>query len=178
MNDQFELLPTQGARAVRSGHIGEHVFDALFKAHGVRSVKDNREYHTEQYLWERNDKILVQQWELENGKKLDRMYIDFPRCIRLPIEIKNQMGNGTTDEKLLFTLQRLASVPGTKFGWLILGGFGFSEAAIKAVYDRVHELGRDRKFIVEIFAAEDASRLQKAVGKLVDEGFLTGGKWK
>jgi hypothetical protein len=114
----MSLFPlVQGARAVRSGRFGEVTLEAGFSAYGVKIVNDDHVYHTgDGGLWARKDLVLVRQYPVGNIK-LDFMYRDFARDISLPIECKQQMGGGTTDQKLAYAVDVLWRPVSLRFGW-------------------------------------------------------------
>jgi hypothetical protein len=157
--------PSQGARAVRSGSFGELALEAAFKAHGVPIANDHPEFHYDTDIFGRKDKILIRQFQINPNYRIDYLFRNFEIDLRLAVECRNQMGSGTTDEKLHFVVNRLV---GTQMPyWLILSGGAFrsmvtveTEKLIAEQNQRTNVPGR------LIFNA--AHYLQRAVERLID----------
>jgi hypothetical protein len=162
---QQSFFPTQGAKAVRSGRYGELALEAAFSAHKVKAYDDNPGFHNDTQLWSRKDKILVRQYVLDSGRIVDFVYKDFYRSISLPIECKQQMGNGTTDEKLSYTVKGLVR-SGYGVFWLVLSGGGFRPRVIEDIRKEIMFL----KDISGRLIFNEGPFLQRAVEKLVDLG--------
>jgi hypothetical protein len=159
--------PSQGARAVRSGSFGELSLEAAFKAHGINIVNDHPEFHYDSDIFERKDKILIRQFLIRPSHRIDYLFRDFAVDLRLAIECRNQMGPGTTDEKLHFVVNRLARA-GFPY-WLIVSGGAFRPMVTQAT--QVLIVDSNKRTNVQgrlIFNA--AHYLQRAVEKLIDCG--------
>jgi len=152
--------PLHGARPGRAGRFLESRVEAGFGEFGVRTVHDNREYHGKD-IFERTEKFLVRQ-PLIRGVKLDFLYIDFRRKLRLPIECKQQTVAGSTDRKLDYAVNDLISVShGMSYGyfWLIVSGDGFSPKVMQKVQNK-------------ITTNNDTRNGKKAYGRLVSDPLL------
>lgn len=166
-SNQIELdIPLQGARAVRSGRYGEIVIEAGFSAYGVRPVNDNREFHYEGELWERKDKFLIRQHRLKSGRTVDFLYKNFAIKQTVPIECKQQMDSGTTDEKLSYTVDQL-EVCGHPAFWLVLSGGGFNPAVVKFIDAKIKQINLKGKVRGRLIFNEK-SLLQRAIERLVE----------
>jgi hypothetical protein len=167
MDQQNELdLPSQGARAVRSGRYGETVIEAGFGAYGVRAVNDNREFHYEGEFWERKEKLLIRQHRLENGRIIDFLYKNFAIKQVVPIECKQQMDSGTTDEKLSYTIDQLEACAHPAF-WLVLSGGGFNPGVVKFIEAKIKKLNTKGRVKGRLIFNE-GSFLQRAIERLVE----------
>jgi hypothetical protein len=163
--DPPDLL-SQGARAVRSGRFGELAIEAGFKAYGVRAVNDNREFHFEGDFWQRKDKFLIRQHQLATGRIVDFLYKNFAIGQTMPIECKQQMGGGTTDEKLAYTVDQLEACGHAAF-WLVLSGTGFNPDVVKSIDAKIKAInakGRIKGRLVH----NEFSLMQRAVERLVE----------
>lgn len=161
---QTEIL-LQGARAVRSGRFGELSLEAGFAAYGAKVVPDNPVYHHRAgELWARRDLILICQYRMPDGDKLDYMFRDYRRDFVLAIEHKQQMGSGTTDEKLSYAVDRLAKhqLP----FWLVLSGGGFNPKVTAAIEKKVNQLESVRGRVV----FNQGYFLQRAIENLIERG--------
>lgn len=160
----FEI-PLQGARAVRSGRFGELSLEAGFGAYGAKIVTDDPVYHHKGGdLWARRDLILVRQYRMSDGSKLDYVFRDYRRNFVLAIEHKQQMGGGTTDEKLSYAVDRL-----TKYGlpfWLVLSGGGFNPKVTATIEKKVRQLESVRGRLI----FNEGPFLQRAIERLVECG--------
>jgi hypothetical protein len=164
---EFFDLPSQGARAVRSGRYGETIIEAGFRAYGVRGVNDNREFHYEGQLWERKDKLLIRQHKLTSGKIIDFLYKNFAIKQMVAIECKQQMGSGTTDEKLSFTIDQLEGCGHAAF-WLVLSGGGFNPDVVKIIEAKIKKLNEKGRVKGRLIFNEK-SLLQRAIERLVEQ---------
>jgi PD-(D/E)XK nuclease superfamily domain len=160
-----ELL-SHGARAGRSGRYGETTIEGSFHVYGVPSVEDNRAYHADTDFLQRKDKLLVRQYRLLSGRRVDFFYKDFANNLNVPIECKQQMNSGTTDEKLAYTIDQLAAC-GFHYFWLVLGGGGFNPAVtafIETKVRKINQLGKVKGRIIH----NAGNLLQKAIERLVE----------
>lgn len=163
--------PSQGAQAGRSGHSLELIVEALFKARGVRAVNDNPEFHHEKQLWQRNEKFLIRQVRL-HGRIVDFLYKDFGRGVKLPIECKQQLGTGTTEEKLAYTVNKLIKITkGERSSgyWLVLNGGGFSKKVVQDIHNEISESNRRERIFGRLIFNEGPI-FQRAVDDLVNKG--------
>jgi hypothetical protein len=156
---------SQGAKAVRSGRTGEEILESYFRPYKIRFVKDDRGYHGENQLFPHKKPFMIRQFRWHTGKKycVDFMWMGFPSDLKLPIEVKTQYGPGTTDEKLMRTIDRIVKSDYPYF-WLVLVGDGFRREEITEVYRSI----RDSKRGCIIPGHEDF--LYRAVEKLVVHG--------
>lgn len=159
-------LPSQGARAVRSGRYGELAIEAGFKAFGVRAVNDNREFHYEGEFWERKEKLLIRQHQLPNGSVIDFLYKNFATKLTVPIECKQQMDSGTTDQKLSYTVDELEDCGHPAF-WLVLSGGGFNPKVVKVIEAKIKKLNAKGK-VKGRLVYDERSLLQRAIERLVE----------
>ena len=168
--DGFDEPPSQGARAGQSGTSLEGIVEAVFAARKVRSCVYNREFDygpEYQDMWGRKDRLLVRQVYL-NGWKVDYLYIDFRRNLRIPIECKQQLGSGTTDEKLPHCVDKLVGCRCSGF-WLVLGGGGFSKLMVDVVQKKIADLSAVHKMVGRLVFNEGPF-LQRSVERLVERG--------
>jgi hypothetical protein len=157
---------SQGAKAVRSGQSGEQMLEAMFKTFKVSITRDDRGYHNDGQLWPHKKSFVVRQFQLDNCQEdycVDYMYMGFPGNLRLPIEVKSQYGSGTTDEKLLYTANRLVRAGYPAF-WIVVFGQSFRREIVSAVNSELKKLGRGRLIYGE------QSLLFRAIEQLVDKG--------
>lgn len=162
-------IPSQGARAGQSGTSLEGIVEAVFAARKVRAVKFDPElFYGPEYqdMWKRKDRLLVRQ-TLIKGWKIDFCYIDFNRNLYVPIECKQQLGSGTTDEKLTHVVKKLANCGHAAF-WLVLGGGGFSPKMIYSVQNDISKLAHQK--IRGHLVFNEGPFLQRAVERLVERG--------
>ena len=159
-------LPSQGARASRSGNFGQSSIEAGFKTYGVRAVNDNLEFHYDCDLWERKERLLIRQHKLASGWTIDFLYKNFAIKQAVPIECKNQMGSGTTDEKLAYTVDKL-EVCGYPFFWLVLSGGGFNPDVVKAIDKKIKKLNT-KGMVKGRLVYDERSLLQRAIERLVE----------
>jgi hypothetical protein len=162
--------PSQGARAGQSGTSLERIVEAVFSARKVRPCDYNSsfDYGPEyQDMWKRKDKLLVRQVRIK-GWKVDFLYIDFRRDLRVPIECKQQLGGGTTDEKLPHVVDKLVGCGCVGF-WLVLGGGGFSPKMVHVVQNKIEKLSGQHKMRGHLVFNEGPF-LQRAVERLVERG--------
>lgn len=166
---EIEVPPniSQGARAGQSGTSLEGIVETIFAVRGVRAVKDNPEYHCENDIFGRKDKFLVRQVCLK-GWRVDFLYIDFKRKLRVPIECKQQLTRGTTDEKLPHTVNKLVKCGCDGF-WLVVGGGGHSRKMIATVSHLIAEVSQRHKIRGHLVFNEGPF-LQRAVDRLVERG--------
>ena len=158
-------IPLQGARAVRSGLFGEMALEAGFKAYGAKLVNDDPVYHHKAgELWARSDLILIRQYRMPDGCRLDYVFRDYRRDLVLAIEHKQQMGSGTTDEKLSYAVDRMARYE-LPF-WLVLSGGGFNPKVTLTIEKKIQQLASVRGRLV----FNDGPFLQRAIEKLVECG--------
>ena len=164
---QTEIL-LQGARAVRSGVFGEKMLEAAFETYGAKIVKDHLIYHhlKEGELWARRDRILVRQYQMSDGGKIDYLYRDYRRDLVLAIEHKNQMDNGTTDEKLSWAVDRMVQY-GLPF-WLVLSGDGFHLKVTATIEKKIKQLESVHARLI----FNKGPFLQRAIERLVECGEL------
>jgi hypothetical protein len=165
-----EPVPTQGARAGTSGQSLEAIVEALFSVRKVRAVNDNREYHYEKDIFERKDKLLIRQ-PLINGWRVDFLYKNFRNHLVVPIECKQQLGGGTTDEKLAHTVDKLiacAKALNCSGYWLVLGGGGFSHKMIHVIQNKIKETNGSRRLAGRCIFS-DGPFLQRAIDALVEK---------
>jgi hypothetical protein len=163
--NQFVIPLLQGARAVRSGRFGELGLEAGFAAYGAKIVMDNPVYHNKGgELWARSDLILVCQYRMFDGSRLDYVFRDYRRDFVLAIEHKQQMGSGTTDEKLSYAVDRLAKYE-LPF-WLVLSGGGFNPKVTATIEKKVKQLESVRGRVV----FNQGHFLQRAIEKLIECG--------
>jgi hypothetical protein len=165
-----EHVPSQGARAGQSGTSLEGIVEAVFAARKVRVVEYNREYdYGQEYqdMWGRKDRLLARQSRIKDWK-VDFLYIDFRRNLRVPIECKQQLGSGTTDEKLPHVVDKLIGC-GCQGFWLVLGGGGFSKAMVDIVQKKISSLSTIHKMRGHLVFNEGPF-LQRAVERLVERG--------
>lgn len=157
--------PSQGARAVRSGTFGELTLEAAFKAYNVRATNDHPEFHYETDIWGRTERLLIRQFQIQAGYRIDYLYRNFETDVRLAIECKNQIGPGTTDEKLISTVQSLVetNLP----YWLILSGGAFRPAVTKKVAKFIAE-NNQRTNVPGRLIFNAAHYLQRAVERLIE----------
>lgn len=162
-----ELLPTQGARAGRSGRTTERMFEACFEGR-VRVVNDNPEFHGPD-LWDRKDKLLIRQ--VRNGRyKMDWLFKNFRADISLPIEMKGQQGSGSTDEKLSYTVNKLigaAKALNCKGYWLILNGRGFNFDVVQNIQTQINASNLRDKLRGSMFVFDI---VQRRVDALIERG--------
>jgi len=126
---------SQGARAGRSGGYLEKLIRTAFEQFGVRIVKDNAEYHYDSNLWQRKEKFLVEQPCIQ-GIFPDFLYIDFWKNLRVAIECRQQVGPGSTDRKLSYTIDDLLKLPLSGF-WIAISGDGFSKKVLHVVQNKI-----------------------------------------
>ncbi len=159
---------SHGARSVRSGQYGEAIITAAFEVHDVKAVTDNEGYHNEPQLWARKGKILICQHKMQSGRVVDFLYKDFDRDLTLAIEHKQQMGNGTTDEKLAYTADSLAT---SEYGlyWIILSGGGFSPKVIRVIEKKIRKYN-DTTNTRGRLVHNQGPFLQRAIEQLIDQG--------
>lgn len=164
--DKLQIeIPLQGARAVRSGRFGEVVLEAGFGAYGAKVVNDDRVYHHKAgELWARSDLILIRQYRMPDGNRLDYVFRDYRRDLVLAIEHKQQMGTGTTDEKLSYAIDRLAKYD-MPF-WLVLSGGGFNPKVTATIEKKIQHLDTVRGRLV----FNQGHFLQRAIEKLIECG--------
>lgn len=161
--DTFDFI-TQGAKAVRSGRYGEFAIEAAFRAYKVPTVDDNPEFHHGADFWDRKEKLLIRQHSLPNGRIVDFLYKDFNAKLAFPIECKQQMGRGTTDEKLAYTVDMLAR-SGFGIFWLIISGGGFTPRVIQEIDAKINHLNKTTN-IKGRLVHNQGPFLQRAVEKL------------
>ena len=159
-------LPSQGARAVRSGRYGELAIEAAFKAYGVRAVNDNLEFHYEGEFWERKEKLLIRQHRLATGRIVDFLYKNFAIKQTVAIECKQQMGGGTTDEKLAYTVDQLEACGHPAF-WLVLSGPGFNPDVITSIDRKIKAINAKAR-IKGRLVHNEFSLMQRAIERLVE----------
>lgn len=162
--------PSQGARAGQSGASLEGIVEAVFAARKVRTVKYNPEYDygpEYQDMWGRKDKLLIRQVRIK-GWKVDFLYVNFRTNLRVPIECKQQLGGGTTDEKLPHVVDKLVTCNCAGF-WLVLGGGGFSKKMVHTVQNKIAALSAKHKMRGHL-VFNDGPFLQRAVERLVERG--------
>jgi len=159
-------LPSQGARAVRSGSFGQSSIESGFKIYGVPTVNDNLEFHYDCDFWERKEKLLIRQHTLASGWTIDFLYKNFAIKQTLPIEVKNQMGSGTADEKLAYTVDRLEA-SGYPVFWLVLSGGGFNPAVVKDADKKIKKLNA-KGMVKGRLVYDEKSLLQRAIERLVE----------
>lgn len=159
--------PSQGARAVRSGSFGELTLEAAFRAYGVNIANDHPEFHYKTDIFGRTDKILIRQFLLLPGHRVDYFYRDFASDLTLAIECRNQMGSGTTDEKLHFTVNRLVEARSPY--WLIVSGGAFRPMVIKATEALIADSNK-RTNVPGRMIFNAAHFLQRAVERLIERG--------
>jgi hypothetical protein len=160
---------TQGAEANRSGQYGENQFEALATSFGIPIVEDDAGYHGIQ-LFPQSGQLLIRQvkYELESGlTRFDYVYRDFGRGITLPIEIKSQLGSGSTDQKIIHSLEELheAASPGA---WLVLFGGGFRKKIQDAAHRKAQRMSAGNKRVRVINAVGNV--LFRYFRRLVDDG--------
>ena len=159
------VIPLQGARAVRSGRFGELSLEAGFEAYGAKIVNDDPVYHHKAgELWARRDLILIRQYRMPDGCRLDYVFRDYRNDLVLAIEHKQQMGLGTTDQKLSFTVDQLSKYE-LPF-WLVLSGGGFNSKVIANIDNKIRRLETVRGRLV----FNQGPFLQRAIEKLVECG--------
>jgi hypothetical protein len=162
----FPIL-SQGAKSVQSGQYGEVGIDAAFRPFRVLTVDDNPEFHNELQLFPRKERILIRQHKLlSNGATVDFLYKDFSIGLTFPIECKHQAGPGTTDEKLAFTLEVLASCGYNNF-WLVLKGHGFRERILRHMEKKVRKINEAFNLSGRIIYEE---LLYREIEQLVERG--------
>jgi PD-(D/E)XK nuclease superfamily protein len=161
----FPHLPSQGARAVRSGKFGQLALEMAFKAYGVNATFDHPEFHYETDIFGRRDRILIREFEIKPGFRVDYVFRNFATGLTLAIECKNQMGKGTTDEKLHYTVNRLVSshLP----YWLIVSGGAF-RPAVTAETQKFIEAQNQRTNVPGRMIFNAAHYLQRAVERLIE----------
>lgn len=165
MNQRDMFGQSQGARAVRSGTFGELTLEAAFKAYNVRATNDHPEFHYETDIWGRTERLLIRQFQISAGYRVDYLYRDFETGFRLAIECKNQMGPGTTDEKLFATVLGLVEVQVPY--WLILSGGSFRPTVTGKVAKFIEKQNNQTNTRGRlIFNA--AHYLQRAVERLIE----------
>jgi hypothetical protein len=166
MKDKTQFaIPLQGARAVRSGRFGEFGLEAGFGAYGAKIVMDDPVYHHKGgELWVRSDLILIRQYRMPDGSRLDYVFRDYRRDFVLAIEHKQQMGSGTTDEKLSYAVDRLAKYD-LPF-WLVLSGGGFNSKVTVIIEKKIRQLDSVRGRLV----FNQGHLLQRAIEKLIERG--------
>lgn len=167
ISDPFKIpKKTQGAKAVRSGRYLEMAVEGRFKAYGVRASDYHVELSYDGDMWDRKDQLLIRQYKLPDRRVVDFMYRDYLRELWLPIECKQQMGSGTTDQKLVHAVMALCQ-NGFNNIWLILGGNGFSEGAMLTLDRHIKELISTKKIICTRLREE---MLQRRIERLVENG--------
>lgn len=163
----FDEGPSQGARAGHSGRSLEWMVEACFAARKVRPVNDNPEYHYENDIFGRKEKLLIRQVRL-NGWRVDYLYKNFRTGLRVPIECRQQLGSGTTDEKLPHMVDKLVACNCPGF-WLVIGGGGFSPKIVHTVQNKIADINKRLKVCGHLVFNEGPF-LQRAVEKLVERG--------
>jgi hypothetical protein len=158
-------LPSQGARAGHSGLSLEMMVEATFSARKVRPVNNNPEFHYESDIFGRKDRILIRQ-VLLNGWRVDFLYKNFKTGLKVPIECRQQLGSGTTDEKLPHMIDKLVACNCPGF-WLVLGGGGFSPKMVDAVQKKISEMNERHKIRGRLVFNEGPF-LQRAVEQLIE----------
>ena len=114
-------------------------------------VKDDRSFHYPD-LYNRTEKFLIEQPTVKEIKP-DFLYIDYKRNIRLPIECKQQVGSGSTDQKLYYTLYELIGLgrwmteqyQSNAVYWLIVSGQGFSQKVMHKVQNEIIKTNKQYK---------------------------------
>lgn len=165
----FPALPSQGARAVRSGMFGELVLEAMFCAYKIDVVNDQPELHMPQFNWAQRDKLLIRQARISPNHYVDFLYKDYSREISLPIECKNQMGLGTTDEKLTSTVEFIVDAGCAAF-WLVLTGKGWRPKVLRLVRHKIEHLNATTNLKARMFHSESQRSLQRSVELLIERG--------
>jgi len=94
------------------------------------------------------------------------LYRDYRRDLVLAIEHKNQMENGTADEKLSYAVDRMAQY-GLPF-WLVLSGGGFHLKVTATIEKKLQRLESVRSRLIY----NQGNFLQRAIEKLVERGEL------
>ena len=163
----LDPILVHGARAVRAGLVGEVITRSIFESYRVKVVKDNRVFHNPGGdLWiPAHNQILIPQYAHRSDLKFDYMYINFKRNIYLPIECKNQMSAGTTDQKLADLIDILGQCDFPAF-WIILTGGGFNPKVTKRMYDKVRALKNIRGKLI----FNEGALLVRAIERLVEHG--------
>lgn len=170
-NDLFpDDTPTQGAAAGRSGNSFELMIEGMFGSCRVKAVNDNPEFHYEPQLYPRTDKLLIRKVAV-NGWTVDFEFKDFKRALKVPIEAKQQLGSGSTDEKLAHTIDLLIKAAqrfDTPFYWLALGGQGWGKKMMQTVQNKINDTNARHKLKGRVLFNE--TNLQRAIHALVDRG--------
>jgi hypothetical protein len=161
-----DSTPSQGRKAGLSGNVGQEIVEAIFRGLRVPVVKNNAIYHLPTFDG-RKDQVLIKQLYIKGSERVvDFFYIDFARKLRLPIEVKNQSRRGTVDEKLGYTINRLARST-EKHYWIVLFGHGWSPSVKRDCYKFIADLNAtSRGRIIE----NHGSLLQDAIQSLVWQG--------
>lgn len=167
VNDLFG--PSQGARAVRSGSFGELTLEAAFKAYGINIANDHPEFHYETDIFDRKDKILIRQFQIGANYRVDYLYRNFENDLRLAIECRNQMGSGTTDEKLHFVVNRLVETQLPY--WLLISGGAFRPMVTMAT-EKLIAQHNQRTNVPGRLIYNQAHYLQRAIERLVERNEL------
>lgn len=167
----YDEPTSQGAEANRSGQYGEQQFEAAMRAFGLDIVKDDPGYHGVS-LFPQPRPFVIRQPVLDfegREKRADYLYVDEKKNIRVLIEIRSQLGGGTTDEKLLSTLEDLGKAQFADC-WLVLFGTGFRGWVINEAYKKAKCLSNHNKRVKVTHALGDV--LYRQVKHLVERGKL------
>jgi len=169
------ILPSQAERAGRSGMVGESLLEAIFNSFGIRIVNDNPEYHmyfaNGADFFPRKERMLIRKHQVL-GQRIDFLYKDFATGLSLPIECINQMGSGTTDQKLSFTIEELLKICSHKkfpAFWLVLTGDGFSPRVTQAMNTKVAKLNRNQNEVRGRIIFNAGTLLQRAIERLIEQ---------
>jgi hypothetical protein len=150
----MKSLLSQGAEADRSGEVGQQMFEAFWRGFKIPIVGDHRTHHEPQ-IFPRHERLLIRQPPIEfryRNARADYLYKDYPRNLDVLFEIRSQIGGGTTDEKLLSTVETLAGCT-YPVCCLVLFGNGFRGWVRTAALHRARELSRGNKRIKVIDGA-------------------------
>lgn len=172
--------PSHGAKAVRSGQYAENALESKFLTFKVRTFDDHPSFHQQQF-WPRTGRALLRQHPIKTGNKIDYLYRDYDRNIPVAIEAKNQMGEGTTDQKLAYAVDILLE-SGYPFYWLVLHGGGFNKDVVSRIYKKIENCNGNKHqpqgalihtsecFPQGRLIQDVESILQRAIEALVDRG--------
>ena len=152
---RMKSLLTQGAEANRSGEVGQQMFEGYLRGFKIKIVNDHPSY--------RQPRV---EFAYRNANA-DYLYKDYERNFDVLWEVRSQIGGGTTDEKLISTIETLASCPYSHCG-LVLFGDGFRGWVRQAAAQRAQELSGGNKDIRVINAVGDV--LYRHLQHLIEQG--------